>query len=164
MPDPTSIDDLPFGEPDTPPNLGAPGPRKCRHPREARITTPDGQSCSRCNHMIDAARARAGRRARKRGNAAEVKLAHTWGGRRTGHHGGPDDVVVGDLFTIQSKAGPSYWRMSLGRLLAALDALPRAGGRVPMLIVSNGKPGLHVRRLVVLDEADWRDLHGEVPK
>jgi hypothetical protein len=73
-------------------------------------------------------------------------------------YGGPDDVVVGDLFVIQSKvrgAFPSWMWDELAKL-------PRAGGRIPTLIVSDRPgPGHRTRRLVVRTLEDDIALHGE---
>jgi hypothetical protein len=72
-------------------------------------------------------------------------------------YGGPDDVLVGELFVVQSKAGgwfsERYWN--------ELAKLPRTGGRIPTLIVSD-RPGTGhpVRRLVIRMMSDDVDLHG----
>lgn len=78
-----------------------------------------------------------------------------------GHLGGPDDVQS-DLFVWQSKAGTGWWSQ---RYADELTKLPRQADKIPVLVISNGKPGGHVRRFVVIDERDWRDLHGnKVPE
>ncbi|MGA0060621.1 MAG: hypothetical protein ACO3RU_13640 [Planctomycetota bacterium] len=159
----TEYDDLPFAPADTTPVV--PTPKKCKrhrwltewHPFLERNVT----SCSRCNKAKDEAAARRGRSSRNRGNAAERGIAKRWGGERRGQYGGAEDVIVAGLWVIQSKHGASYWPK---RLVSALDALPRTEGRVPLLVVGDGSPGRHVRRLVILDERDWLDLHGSEPK
>ncbi len=109
--------------------------------------------------MIDPDRARRGRTSRRRGNDFERALAGGLGGRRIGHLGGPTDVLT-PLFAIQAKVGgcfsERYWRW--------LAAIPRADGRIPVLIVGDAPgPGRRRRAVVVLDLEDWRDLHGELP-
>lgn len=109
--------------------------------------------------MIDPDRSRRGRTSRRRGNDFERSLAGGLGGRRIGHLGGPTDVLT-PLFSIQAKVGgcfsERYWRW--------LAAIPRADGRVPVLIVGDVPgPGRRRRAVVVLDLEDWRDLHGELP-
>jgi len=41
--------------------------------------------------------------------------------------------------------------------------VPRIGGRIPILIVGDAPgPGFRRRAVVLMDLADFRDLHGEV--
>ena len=71
------------------------------------------------------------------------------------------DVVVGDLFVIQSKAGRTWFQQ---RVVDELDKLPRAGGRIPTLVVSSRPgPGHPTRRYVVRLLEDDVALHGERP-
>lgn len=105
----------------------------------------------------DETAARRGKSARNRGNDAERGIAKRWGGERRGMYGGAEDVIVAGLWVIQSKHGASYWPK---RLVSALDALPRTEGRIPLVVVGDGSPGRHVRRLVIVDERDWLALHG----
>jgi hypothetical protein len=110
-----------------------------------------------------AARAKAGRSSLRAGKDAERAIAKAYGpdARRTGHYGGPDDVVVGDLFIIQSKAGRTWYRQAY---VDELDKLPRTGGRIPTLIVSNRPgPGHPIRRYVVRLIEDDAQLHGSRP-
>jgi len=107
------------------------------------------------------ARQRRGRTALRAGKDAERAITKRYpGAKRTGMYGGPDDVLVGDLFVVQSKAGGwfsvRYWN--------ELVKLPRTGGRIPTLIVSERpKPGVHARRLVIRLLEDDVALHGEKP-
>ena len=108
--------------------------------------------------MIDPARSRRGRSNRRRGNDFERSLAAELAGRRIGQYGGPSDVLT-PLFAVQCKVGGSfserYWRW--------LSAIPRSGGRIPVLIVGDAPgPGYRRRALVIMELGDWRDLHGEV--
>jgi len=106
-------------------------------------------------------RQRRGRTALRAGKDAERAIAKRYpGARRTGMYGGPDDVLVGDLFVVQSKAGgwfsTRYWN--------ELAKLPRTGGRIPTLIVSERPgPGKPTRRLVIRLLEDDVALHGEKP-
>ncbi len=113
--------------------------------------------CRRCGAIRDETRARRGRTSNRAGKDAERAIAKGYGGRRTGQFGGPDDVVVGDLFVVQSKVG---WFSE--RMWAELEKLPRAGGRIPTLIVSerHGHQGAKTRRLVIREYDDDVALHG----
>lgn len=100
---------------------------------------------------------RRGRTSLRAGKDAERAIARAYGGTRTGQYGGPDDVVVGDVFVVQSKAGGWFSE----RVWAELAKLPRAGGRIPTLIVSDRPgPGHRTRRYVVRMMDDDLDLHG----
>lgn len=148
-------------EPATSVSLVPGRPRCSRHPRDKRVRHEDGTvTCNRCGATLDPARMKAGKAAVARSKREERHLAKDHGGVRTGHHGGPDDVQTG-LLNVQSKAGTGWWST---RYAAELDKLPRTGGRIPALIVSNGQPGRHVRRFVVVDYRDWRDLYGDLEK
>ncbi len=62
------------------------------------------------------------------------------------------------LLAVQAKCGGAfserYWRW--------LSAIPRSGGRIPVLIVGDAPgPGHRRRAFVVLELGDFRDLHGE---
>ena len=84
-------------------------------------------------------------------------IARAYGRTRTGQYGGPDNVTVRDLFVIQSKAGGWFSE----RVWAELVKLPRSGGRIPTLVVSDRPgPGHPTRRYVVRMLADDLDLHG----
>jgi hypothetical protein len=111
-----------------------------------------------CGKLRDDAAVKRGRTSLRAGKDAERAIAKAYGGTRTGMYGGPDDVLVGELFVVQSKAGgwfsTRYWN--------ELAKLPRTGGRIPTLIVSD-RPGTGhpVRRLVIRMMSDDVDLHGQ---
>lgn len=151
--------DLPFGEPLTPANPAAPGPRKCR--RHVWVLDPvaDITRCARCPAVRDEARSKAGRRARQRGNRYELQVARSAGGVKVGHHGGPEDVLVG-MFVVQTKYfAPGRFP---GWMADELAKLPRTLGRVPLLIVGEAAGrGRKGRALAIVDLADWIGLHGE---
>jgi hypothetical protein len=114
--------------------------------------------CERCGRTQDVARSRRGKSARSRGNAYERELAKKLGGKRTGMFGGPDDVTT-SLFTCQvkvRKAFPSW-------MTDEIDKLTRTATTTPILVVANSPgPGYKRRAIVVVDLADWVDLHGEI--
>jgi len=149
----TDLDRLPFldgHESPATPN-GAQGKPRCRrHEWHAN-------ACRRCGVMENPVTVRRGRTSLRAGKDAERAIAKSYGGTRTGQFGGPDDVTVGDLFVIQSKAGARF----PGWMWDELAKLPRAGGRIPTLIVSDRPgPGHRTRRLVVRTLEDDLDLHG----
>jgi len=110
-----------------------------------------------CGHRRNDEAVKRGRTALRAGKDAERAIAKAYGGKRTGQYGGPDDVVVGDLFVVQSKVG---WFSE--RYFNELQKLPRAGGRIPTLIVSErGTSGKPTRRLVIRLFSDDVALHQE---
>ena len=158
------MDDLPFANPDAAPaNPAAPTPRKPRHRHRWLAGWPAGRGdltvCVVCETVQNLEASRRGRTSLRAGKDAERAIAKAYGGTRTGQYGGPDDVVVGDLFVVQSKAGGWFSE----RMWAELAKLPRTGGRVPTLIVSD-RPGPgkgRTRRLVIRTLDDDVALHGE---
>jgi hypothetical protein len=119
-------------------------------------------TCVICGAFRDRAASRRGRSSLRAGKDAERAVAKAYGGRRTGQYGGPDDVVVGELFVIQSKAGRTWFRQAIWDELAKL---PRTGGRIPTLVISDrpGQGGGPTRRYVIRTLADDVALHGEKP-
>ena len=116
--------------------------------------------CLICEQPRNPAASRRGKSALRAGKDAERAIAKAYpNARRTGQFGGPDDVVIGELFIVQSKAGSWFSE----RVWAELAKLPRAGGRIPTLIVSD-RPGpgpQRTRRYVVRMMDDDVALHGE---
>ena len=147
----TDLDDLPFTYPSDATTNGAKGKPRCRrHDWYAN-------ACRRCGVMENPVTVRRGRTSLRAGKDAERAIAKAYGGTRTGQYGGPDDVTVGDLFVIQSKAGGWFSE----RVWAELVKLPRSGGRIPTLVVSDRPgPGHPTRRYVVRMLSDDLDLHG----
>lgn len=150
-------------DPLTPANPAATGqPRRCtRHVWVPYPTPAEGgptEWCSRCSRWRDATMTRRGRNNRSRGNAIEREVAASLGMRRVGQYGGPDDAR-GLLFAAQVKSGGTYPE----RLHRWLKAVPVDAGQTAILIVTDAPgPGHKRRALVILDLADWRDLHGEM--
>lgn len=106
------------------------------------------------------ARQKRGRSSLRAGKDAERAIAKVYGGRRTGQYGGPDDVVVGELFVVQSKAGRGWFRE------AVWDELRKLSGsqRVPTLIISDRPgPGRKTRRYVIRTLEDDVSLLGDKP-
>ena len=134
--------------------------KRHRH-RWVRFHAPDGtflfDGCS-CGVHQDAVKTRAGRSARNRGNRRELELAKTLDGTKVGHFGGPADVTT-PLLSIQSKVRRNWpeW------MWTELVRLPRTGGRLPVLIVTDAPGPGHLRRsIVVLALGDFEDLHGRI--
>ncbi len=116
------------------------------------------EECDLC-HLVKTdyeARQRRGRTSLRAGKDGERAIAKAYGGQRVGQFGGAADVVIGELFSVQSKVG---WFSE--RFWNELQKLPRTGGRIPTLIVSD-RPGSGnpTRRLVVRLMSDDLDLHG----
>lgn len=152
----TDLADLPFNDPDWPPEPAIERePRKCRHPRMLWRTVDGVRSCD-CGHVFDQAAIRRGRSSLRAGKDAERAIAKSYGGRRTGQFGGPDDVVVGELFVVQSKAGGWFSE----RVWAELVKL-QGSQRIPTLVVSDRPgPGHRTRRYVIRTLEDDVSLHG----
>lgn len=145
----------------TPPMLAPAKPRRHRHEWLRSPGYEGGMFCSRCGAIRNEAARKRGRSNLRAGKDAERAVAKAYGGQRTGQFGGPDDVIVGDLFVVQSKAGRTWWREALWDELAKL---PRTGGRVPTLVISD-RPGTGhpTRRLVIRTLEDDVALHGGKP-
>ena len=143
-----------WDNPDSTPTPNGSVGRRCR-----RHSWRDDGTCRKgCGAVRDPAASRRGRTSLRAGKDAERAIAKAYpDGKRVGQFGGPDDVVVGDLFVVQSKAGVRF----PGWMWDELAKLPRTGGRIPTLIVSDRPgPGRPTRRIVVRMMADDLDLHG----
>ena len=155
----TDLDDLPFDYPSEPTTNGAKGKPRCRRHSWGVVIAPDLSTlsqCLRCDTVRNPAASRRGRTSLRAGKDAERAIAKAYGGTRTGQFGGPDDVLT-SLFIVQSKAGGWFSE----RVWAELVKLPRSGGRIPTLVVSDRPgPGHPSRRYVVRMLADDLDLHG----
>ena len=156
------MDDLPFGPPPASMIVVPRTVRRHRHRWMGHHLTTAGQLveyCRDCGAAKSAAASRRGKSALRAGKDAERAIAAAYpNARRTGHFGGPDDVMVGELFIVQSKAGGWFSE----RVWSELAKLPRSGGRIPTLIVSDRPgPGHRMRRYVVRMMDDDVALHGE---
>lgn len=163
-----TLEDFWDGEPD--PTAVEREPRKCRHDwrfalnehQFGEIVIASGDYfCARCYAVRDEAARRRGKSSLRAGKDAERAIAKAYpGGKRTGQFGGPDDVTVGEMFVVQSKAGGWFSE----RVWAELVKLPRTGGRIPTLVVSDRPgPGHRTRRYVVRSLEDDIALHGDKP-
>lgn len=114
--------------------------------------------CLHCGREQDEVRSARGKSNARTGKDYERQLAQRLGGRKVGHFGGPEDVTT-SLFNVQSKVRKAWpaW------MWTELAKLPRTGGRIPVLVVAEGKPlpGTKRRALVVVQLEDWVSLHGE---
>lgn len=132
---------------------------KHRHVYDVDLFGGDPMTCA-CGAIQDPARSRRGKSSLRAGKDAERAIAKAYGGNRVGQYGGIEDVVVGDLFVVQSKAGGWFTE----RYWSELAKLPRAGGRIPTLVVSDRPgPGRKTRRMVIRTLEDDVALHGEKP-
>ena len=146
-------------------NLGAQrtadAKRRHRHRWQTYQYGPMGynMACA-CGAIKDEAKSRRGRSSRNRGNRRELEIAKELGGEKVGQYQGPEDIRT-PLLNIQSKVRKAfpYW------MLTELDRLPRTGGRLPALVVTDA-PGQGKERecIVVMRLADFTDLHGRVDK
>lgn len=157
----TDLDELPFHDPDWPPAAAVEvEPRKCRHPRDRRYPTADGWECRGCGHSVSRLAVRKGKNARKRGLSLQREAARDLGLSNLQGNGAADahsETMFGNAaFVAQMKSGGLF----PGWMVRELDYLPRGQGRTPILVViETPGPGRKARRLVVMDFADFRDLH-----
>lgn len=157
-------DDLPFTQPPDRPALGA-TPR-CRKHEWAKNDSWDGSfgqapfsvwQCVRCNALKDAAVSRRNTNNRKRGNAEELTVARTVGGRKVGPLGQPWDVEMPGYSRLQVKklaTPPSL------RFIAAELARIGSGECMPGFVWV--EPGRGGEKLIVFRLADFAERHGIV--
>jgi len=110
-----------------------------------------------CGAIKDEAKSRKGRSSRNRGNRRELEVANELGGEKVGMYGGPEDVRT-SLLNIQCKVRKAfpYW------MTTELDKLPRSGGRLPALSVTDSPgPGKERESIIVMRLSDFRELHGD---
>ena len=109
------------------------------------------------------ARQRRGRSSLRAGKDAERSIAKAYTGQRVGQYGGASDVVVGDVLCINLRL---VYHGSLSGSGRELQKLPRTGGRIPTLIVSDRPgPGRRTRRLSIrLTEDDVELLGNEAQR
>ena len=102
--------------------------------------------------------AKRGRSSNTRGKRRELEIANAIGGEKVGQYGGPEDIRT-PLLNVQSKVRKAFPRW----MTDELDKLPRSGGRLPALVVTDA-PGSGTKResIVVMRLADFTDLHGRI--
>jgi hypothetical protein len=87
----------------------------------------------------------------------ERQVARALGTERLPNDGGchPDAIAGPFAVEVKTRKGLPAW------LTAAVDqAKAAADGRVPIVVLVQVRQGVTPRRLVVVDFADWQDLHG----
>lgn len=137
-------------------------PRQHRHRWESRQTD-DGvvEVCAACWRTRDAEASRKGRNNRARGNAIERDWCHRLGLRLTGKYGdaadGDSTILIGQCKSLATGRFPGWMADELAKLAAL-----RTGKAAILGVVEAPGPGRKARRLVVLEESDWLDLHGPV--
>jgi hypothetical protein len=113
--------------------------------------------CLRCGKVRDIVRARRGKSSRRLGHDGERRSEKRYGWTKVGEFGGITDLQ-GTLAIVQQKtsrrAPPPAW-MSIFRALEA-----RAGGRIPLILLSFVKQGVDTEDFVVIRGRDWIALHG----
>ena len=161
----TTLDDIPPFDPPLAELILPRTPRRHRHSWEPMAyerwqalgleSSAQAYEC-RCGQRKDEASSKRGRTSLRAGKDAERAIAKAYGGERVGQFGAITDVQTA-LFSIQSKAGGWFSE----RYYAELVKLPRTGGRIPTLVVSDRPgPGIKTRRLVIRLWQDDLDLHG----
>lgn len=109
-------------------------------------------------HERTCPKAKRGRSARNRGNRRELEIARQLGGEKVGQYQGPEDIRT-PLLNVQSKVRKAFptW------MTTELSRLPRTGGRLPALVVTDAPgPGIERQSIVVMTLADFTDLHGRI--
>lgn len=144
-------------------------PRKCRrhewaadtHIVSTAVGLPYGTAvkyvCMRCGVIRDETRARRGKSSRRLGHDGERRSEKRYGWRKVGEYGGITDLE-GTLAIVQQKtsrrAPPARWQS----IFRALEA--RAGGRIPLVLLSFVKQGVDTEDFVIVRGRDWLQLHG----
>jgi hypothetical protein len=161
-------DDLPFTIPDPDPTRPQRKPAKCRRHRWATFHNDyysDGPltetRCDRCGKVKDQEGSKRGRNNRKRGTSDELAVAVLLGGRKVGPLGLPWDVEVEGYLRAQCKK-LARWP-SLNEVVTWLDAIP-AGPELRAVTLADTPGGGKVRRLIVMDAAEFAAWHGRRTK
>lgn len=106
----------------------------------------------------DEAKAKRGKSSRRLGHDGERRSEKRYGWRKVGEFGGITDLE-GTLAIVQQKtsrrAAPLAWKS----IFAALEG--RAGGRIPLLLLSFVKAGVDTEDFIVIRGRDWLQLHGK---
>jgi ribosomal protein L37E len=146
-------------------------PRRHRHEWVMRPTLVEGRDafgnrdhietptvCRRCGAVRDEAKARVGKSSRRLGHDGERRSEKRYGWRKVGEFGGITDLE-GTLAIVQQKttrtAAPKRWTGIFRQLEA------RAGGRIPLLLLSFVHQGIAADDYIVIRGQDWLALHGE---
>lgn len=153
----SGLDDLDLFPSADHPRPGAPEPPKCR--RHSWITYLGAEpSCSRCGKLRDHAVSRRSRNNRSRGNRDELAVARILGGRKVGELGLPWDVELEGYARIQCKRLDRW--PSLAKVIEWLDAIPAGPELRAVTLADTPGGGGKVRRLIVMDLAEFAAWHG----
>lgn len=116
--------------------------------------------CTRCSAVRDETRAKRGKSSRRLGHDGERRSEKRYGWAKVGEFGGITDLA-GTLAIVQQKtsrrAPPTRWKS----IFAALEA--RAGGRIPLILLSFVKAGVDTEDFILIRGRDWIALHGQDP-
>ena len=100
---------------------------------------------------------RRGRNNRKRGGAAELDIARTYGGEKVGPLGLPEDIRGKTWATqvkVSQRAAPPAW-------LREFTKLDTTSGRTPRLILRFSRQGVKAQDFVVIRGEDWLAYFGK---
>ena len=151
----TDLDELLAAEPiAAPTRAGARGRRHLRHHFERAA---EGDFRCTCGAVRDETRARLGKSSRRLGHDGERRSAKRYGWRKTGQYGGIDDLE-GRMFLVQQKTTRSAMPVRWKSIFARLDE--RAGGRIPVILLSYVHAGKGTEDLILVRGKDWIALHG----
>jgi hypothetical protein len=161
-----------------PANLGAPAPRRRRHPHEwcrSCVELGVASHCivAGCGIFADDPRIRRGRSSGRLGKDQERRIERVYGPRKVGEFGDAVDHLGRD-FKWQSKATRSLppkwlaaitaptWRAMVPRSI--LDPMAHMAGigtpRIPLVIRSYVRQGVATRDWIFVVERYWTNLHG----
>jgi len=135
-------------------------PRRHRHEWVPETVGPHVEwthFCRSCGVLRDEVKARRGKSSRRLGHDGERRSEKRYGWAKVGEFGGITDLQ-GTLAIVQQKtsrrAPPPAWQS----IFRALEA--RAGGRIPLILLSFVKQGVDTEDFIVLRGRDWIQLHG----
>lgn len=113
--------------------------------------------CKLCSVLRDETKARRGKSSRRLGHDGERRSEKRYGWTKVGEFGGVTDLQ-GTLAIVQQKtsrrAAPPKWQA----IFRSLEA--RAGGRIPLILLSFVRQGVDPDDFIVIRGRDWLNLHG----
>lgn len=152
----TTLDELDlFSKPSD--DVVVPTPRRHRHVWSNLIVAGEIR-CAYCSVIRDETLAKRGKSSRRLGHDGERRSEKRYGWAKVGEFGGITDLQ-GTLAIVQQKtsrrAAPVAWKS----IFAALEA--RAGGRIPLILLSFVRHGVDTEDFIVIRGEDWLALHGK---
>ena len=149
------------------PRPGAAPARKCRRHLWRMDDYADAESrvvewrevCARCHRLKDHAVSRRSRNNRSRGTRDELAVARALGGRKVGELGLPWDVELPGYLRAQAKK-LARWP-SVAQVIEWLDAIPAGPELRAVTLADSPGPGTPVRRLIVMDLAEFSAWHAK---